>query len=116
MRRELLDERHESQVEADVAILGVIDDVGDLLGKEPRIDGVHDGTHSGDAVIELEMPEAVPGERADAISLPDAEPSQRLGNLPSAPVHIRVRVPVNPALHSPRHDFRIAMTEEVVSP
>ncbi len=65
-RGEFLRERRERQVEKDVAVLRVVDDEHQLLRKEPRIDRVDHGAHAGDAVVELEVAEAVPGERPGA--------------------------------------------------
>ena len=39
-RRELLDQRREGDVEEQHLVFGVVDDVVDLLGKQPRVDGV----------------------------------------------------------------------------
>ena len=59
-----------------IAILGVVDDVGDLVGEQARIDGVTDRADAGDAVVQLEMAVVVPGERRDALALADAESSR----------------------------------------
>ncbi len=46
---------------------GVIDDVGDVVGVQAGIDGVADRLHARRGVIHLQMPVAVPGQRADAV-------------------------------------------------
>ena len=82
LRRQLLQQRQEHGVGEQVAILGVVHDVGDLIGEQAGIDGVTDGADPGDAVVQLEMPVVVPGERGDALALPDAEPvPKRSGQL-----------------------------------
>src|SRR5579885_2833224 len=90
MRLQLLDERDEGEVEEDVAVLGMIDDVDDLLGEEARIDGMADRAHAGDAIIDLEMAKAVPGKRADAVRLLDAQPNERIGELPRAGMGVAI--------------------------
>ena len=56
-------------------------DVGDLIGEEPRIDGVIDRADTGDAVPGLEVPPRIPGERRDAIAELDAFLFQPLRDL-----------------------------------
>ena len=67
-RLQLLDQRHEHRIEEQPAILGVIDDVDDLLFEQPRIDRVADEAGAGHAVVDLEVPEVIPGQRGDAIA------------------------------------------------
>ena len=40
---QLLEERHEGEVGEDPLILGMVDDVGELVGEEPRVQRVDDG-------------------------------------------------------------------------
>ncbi len=109
VRLELGDERRKGEIEEDVFILGVIDDVDDLLGEEPRIDGVADRAHAGDGEIDLEMAEAVPGERADAIRLFDAEPDQRVGEPPGARMRVAIGVTVDRPFDRAGDDFGAAV-------
>ena len=51
LRRDDVDERRERDVEQHVVVVGVIDDEGDLIGKEPRVDRVADGADAGRAVV-----------------------------------------------------------------
>jgi hypothetical protein len=51
----------------------VVGDVGDLLRKQARIDGVADGGDAGDGVIDLEVAMAIPGQGADAVLGLDAQ-------------------------------------------
>ena len=60
------------------AILGVVEDVGDVVRREARVHGVADRAHAGDGVEDLEMPRGVPGERGDAVAALHAEPAQRV--------------------------------------
>ena len=76
-----LQQRHEGQIGHDDPVLRVIDDPGDLLGKEPRIDGVVDRAEAGDAVPRLEVPVAVPGEGGHPVAELDPSRSSRLATL-----------------------------------
>ncbi len=73
-------QRREHRVEEHIGVLGVMHDVLELIRKEPRIDGVQHPSGAGHAVVELEMPVAVPGERRDAIAGARAERIERIGD------------------------------------
>ena len=75
---ELFEQRHEGQIGEQQPVLGVIDDPDDLVGKQPRIDGVVDGADAEDAVPGLEMAPGIPGERRDAVAEADAVPLEAL--------------------------------------
>ena len=66
--RKHLDERRKGEVEEYVLIVGVTGNVDELLREQARVNGVHHRTHSGDAVVKLEVAIGVPGERADALT------------------------------------------------
>ena len=65
-------DRHEGEIDKDHTIFRMVDDPDDLLGEQPRIDGVIDGADAHDAVPGLEMPPAVPGQRRHPIAELDA--------------------------------------------
>ena len=69
---ELFQDRHESEIDHHHAVFGVIDDPGDLIGKQPRIDGVIDRADAHDAVPGFEMPPGIPSERRHAVAELDA--------------------------------------------
>ena len=77
----MLDQIDEGGIEEHEAVFGVIDDVDDLLDEQARVDGVAHRAHAGDAVVQLEMAVAVPGQRRDAVARFDAERDQRVGEL-----------------------------------
>ena len=52
-RRQPFGERHESEIEEDVFVIGVIDDVGDLVVEEARIDGMTHGAYTRHRAIKL---------------------------------------------------------------
>ena len=84
--RQLLQQRQEHGVGEQVAILGMVHDVGDLVREQPRIDRVTDGAAAGDGVVQLEVPVVVPGEGGDAFAWPHAKPVlERPGQLLGAP-------------------------------
>jgi hypothetical protein len=67
-RCDLLDDRHEGEVDENGAVGGVVHDPGDLLGKQARIERVVDAAHAHDAEPGLEMVAGVPGQRGDAVA------------------------------------------------
>ena len=67
---DLLDDRHEGQVDEQRLVLGVVHDPGDLVGEQPRVERVVDAAHAHDAVPGLDMARRVPGERRDAVARP----------------------------------------------
>ena len=69
---DFFEDRHEGEIDHQYAVFGMIDDPDDLLGKQPRIDGVINGADAHDAVPGLEMPPGVPGQRRHPIAELDA--------------------------------------------
>ena len=60
MRHERLDRAHQRYVVEDGAILGVIEDVRDLVREEADVDGVQHRADHRHRIVELEMAVAVP--------------------------------------------------------
>ena len=58
------------------AVLGVVDDVGQLLGREPDVQRVQHRPHAGDGEVGLQVALVVPAEGADPVALLDAEAGQ----------------------------------------
>ena len=108
-RSEPFDERRERQVEEAMAILGMIDDVSELVGKQARIDGVDHRARAGHRVIELEVAIAVPRERADAIARLHAQARQCAGEAARADVGGAIGVTVDRAFDGARHDLGVAV-------
>jgi hypothetical protein len=100
-----LHQRHEGEVEEEQPVLGVVDDVDDLLVEEPRVDRVIDRADAGDAVPGLEMPPGVPGERRDAVAEPEAVPGQALRHLQGARADLAIAGAMDRALDRARHDW-----------
>ena len=82
-RREVVDDRRErgqqAAVHDDDLVLGVVDDVHQLLGGQPDVQRVHDRAHAGDRVVGLEVLLVVPAEGSHRIAVPDAQFGQRAG-------------------------------------
>ncbi len=104
-----LDDRQQVQVDENDLILGMVGDVGHVLGRQPRIDGVQDGADAGDAEIELEMAVAVPGNGAHPVAELDAQPLQGLGKLVGALGGIPVAVAVDRPFDGARDDLDIGV-------
>jgi hypothetical protein len=100
-RLEQIEERgvHENDL-----ILGVIDYVGQLIAGQAQIQGVHDGAIARDGEVQLQMAEAVPAERADAVARLDAKTGQDMGERMNAAVKVGVGIAVH-AVGSFAHDF-----------
>ena len=74
-------------------VLGVVDDVGQLVGKEPHVEGVQHGTHRRHGEIGLEVLLVVPHERGDPLVTGHAQGTEGVSQLGSAPAHVGVRRP-----------------------
>ena len=78
-RSQFFDQGRERKIEQQVAVFRMIGDIRDLLGKQARIDGVHDRTHAGNAVEGFQMTKAVPGQCGDPVALLYSKRTQRAG-------------------------------------
>ena len=87
----------------------MVGDVGDLLGEQPRVDGVADGADAGDGIVELEVAIAVPRERADAIARLHAKAREGSGEAARTAVSGAIRVAVDRAFDGARHDLGVAV-------
>ena len=104
-RRDRLDQRQEGQVEEQQPVLRVVDDVRDLVRMQARIDRVQHGAGTGDGVIQLQVPVAVPGQRADTLPHRDALLAEHTGQPARPRFAVAHRVAVHVALHAARDDF-----------
>ena len=112
LRLDLLDQRHEGEVEEQHPVPGIVDDPGDLLGEEPGIDGVRDRADAADAVPELEMAVAVPGQRRHPVAVHDALAGEPFRHGKRAPAHLRIgRAPERPVLDRPADDLARAVLD-----
>jgi len=104
-RGDALGDRQGRLVEADPAVLGMIDDEGDLLLEQARVDGVQHRAGARHAVEQLEMMVRVPGERAHPVAAAHAQRQQRLGQALGPRAGVGVAVAMQPALDGARHDL-----------
>src|SRR5262249_50947516 len=74
-------QRQKREIRHHDAILGMVDDPGDLFGKQPRIDSVIDRANSENAVPRFDVPPGIPGQRRDSVAERDAVAVEALGNL-----------------------------------
>ena len=102
---ERLHQRHEGQVDEHDPVFGVVDDPGDLLGEQARIDGVIDRAGADDAVPGFEMAIAVPGERRDPIAELDPVALEPLGDLERALANLAIVGVMHRPFDRPRGDL-----------
>ena len=77
-------ERDERGVDDYHAVLGVVHDIGQLLDREPDVQGVQHRSHAGDGEVGLQVALVVPAEGAHAVTLFDPEAGER-GRQPLGP-------------------------------
>ena len=82
LRLHLFPQRQQGFVDDHRSILGVVDDVGELVGMKAKVQRVQDAAHQRDAEIGLEVRPVIPAEGCDAIAWRDAEVEQRLRQTP----------------------------------
>ena len=104
-----LQQRQEGQIGEHRPVFGVIDDPGDLLGKQARIDGVIDRADARDPVPALEMTVRVPGQGRHAIAELDPVPRQPLRHAQRARPHRPVGRAVDRTLDQPGDHLLPAM-------
>ena len=107
--RQLLGERQGGGVDEQPGILGVIDDVDELIGVEARVHRMHHGARARDAVEELEVAVRVPAERADPVARAHTEPAECLGQALGPAMRVGVRVAMDRSVDVARDDRRAAM-------
>ncbi len=86
----LLENRHDRVVDEDDAVLGVVDDVGELLGEQADVERVQHRTDARHRHVQLEVALVVPRERANAIALSHAQPLQHAREAIDALAHLPV--------------------------
>ena len=70
------EDRRQAGVGDEHGVLGVADDVADLLRRQPDVDGVHHRAHAGDGEVRLLVLLGVPGEGRDPVAGLDAQAAQ----------------------------------------
>jgi hypothetical protein len=104
-----LDKRNEARVYKEEAVRRMVDNVHDLVIEQPRVDGVTDGAYTRDAVIQLEMPEGIPGEGAYSVTGLDPEPQQRAGEPLGSALGLSVGVAMDRSFDGSRDNLGVMM-------
>ena len=102
---DLFQDRHEGDVGHHHAILRMVDDPGDLVGEQPRIDGMADRADPHDAVPGFEMAPGVPGDGGDAVAELDAVAIEPLRDFQRACMNFGVIGAMNGTFDRPRDDL-----------
>ncbi len=108
---DLFQERHESDVGEHHPVTGVIDDPGDLIGKQSRIDRVVDRAETEDAVPDFQMPPGIPRERRHAVAELDAVLLQPLRHLERARADFGIVGRVDRTFDRACDDLALAMVD-----
>ncbi len=101
------EEGQEVRVDQDRPIVGVPDDVGQLVGGEAGVQGVQDPATARDGQVRLEVPGAVPGQGGDPLAAADAQPVERPHQLLAPRPDVGVGRAVDPAVGGPRHHLGV---------
>ncbi|TSE37786.1 hypothetical protein Tfont_00784 [Tepidimonas fonticaldi] len=104
-----LDDGPERHVERQDAVLGVVDDPGDLLGQQARVDGVQHAAGAADAKVHLEVAIAVPGQGGHPLAQADVHRVQRTRELAGTSGGLAIGGAVDVALDAARDDLDVAM-------
>ena len=107
--RDFFQDRHEGEIGHHHAILRMVDDPGDLVGKQPRIDGVTDRADPHDAIPGFKMAPGIPGDGGDAVAELDAVAVEPLRNLQRALVDFGVIGAMDGTFDRSRNDLLRAM-------
>ncbi|MNV29130.1 hypothetical protein D3C71_1203430 [compost metagenome] len=108
-RRNGAHQRGKAGVKQHHLVVGVVDDVGQLLGVQTRVAGVHDHAAAGHGVVRLQVAVVVPGQRPHHAAGAQAQRLQCVGQLPGAPGHVGETVAVQAAIGVARDDLLIAV-------
>ena len=96
------------EVDEQQDVAGVTEDVEQLLGEQPRIEGVADRAEAGHAEVDLDVTMGVPRERGDAVARADAEGQQRVGETLGAAVDLTIVRAMDRPLDAATDDLLIA--------
>ncbi len=103
--RHRLHQRQERQVKAQRLVLGVVDDPGQLLGVQARVERVQHAPAAADAKIQLQMAVAVPGQRGQPLAPAQAQVVDGVGHLARATRNLRPGAAMNVAFDPARNDL-----------
>jgi hypothetical protein len=109
-RQELLEDRNEGEIEEDEPVLGMVDDVVELVGKEPGVEGVHDGTKAHQPVPDFEVTMGIPGHGGHDLAFAEAQTrAGGAGKAPGPAVEIAIGIAVDRSFNRAGDDLSFAM-------
>jgi hypothetical protein len=82
-----LEKRPEARVHDEDLVLGVVDDVGQVLGREADVDGVQHHAHEGRGEVDLHVAVGIPREGAHAVALLERQAGEG-GGEPAHPLRV----------------------------
>ena len=97
----------ERGVETHHRVFSVVDDPGQLLRVQARVQRVQHALRAADTKVQLQVAVAIPGQGGHAVAVGQLVGIQCIGNLARTLGHLRPVGTVNVALHSARHDFTV---------
>ena len=102
---ELLEQRQQDVVDHEKAILRVIGDEGDIVGRQSQVERVQDAARGDHAEVSLVVGVVVPHEGRHAIPTLQTRPLQCLGQQTRAPVEVGIGIAMQRLVRHARHDL-----------
>ena len=102
-----LHQRQKTHVKAQHLVFGVVGYPGNQIGVQSRVDGVQHPARAADAVIQLKVAVAVPGQCGHPVAELQPHGVQGIGHLACAAGSVFVGVTVNIAFHTARDDIHV---------
>ena len=118
-RLHLFPDRQQHVVDQDHLVIGIADDVSQVLGRKPQVEGMQHRPRRRNAEIGFQMRPMVPHQRADRLATPDAGVLQRLRELARALVDRAVIAPIQGLVRPARHHLaagikRVGVLEQLI--
>ena len=104
-----LHQRQKAHVKAQHLVFGVIGNPGNQIGVQARVDGVQHPAGATDAVVQLKVAVAVPGQCGDPVAELQPHGIQCIGHLACTTGSVFVGVAVNIALDTARDNFNVSV-------
>ena len=106
---DLFQDRHKGEIGHHHAVFRMVDDPGDLVGEQPRIDGMADRADAHDAVPGFKMAPGIPGDSGDAVAELDTVAVEALRDLQRAIANFGVICAMDRAFDRSRYDLLRSM-------
>jgi hypothetical protein len=108
---DLLDERHEGEIDEKDSVFGIVDDPDDLIDEEARVDGVIDRPDAERAVPDFQMPPGILGKRRATIAQFNAIAREPLRDFERAPAQRAIVGAMDRPLDRTRYDLPLRMPD-----